>query len=183
MKFAYADPPYFGLGKLYAKHHPDALAWDRPETHQDLIVRLCDEFPDGWALSLHSPSLKTILPMCPDDVRVMAWVKPFASFKPGVNPAYAWEPVIVRGGRKRPRSQETVRDWIAESITLRRGLTGAKPEAFCFWIFDVLGMKSSDDFHDLFPGSGAVGRAWVSWKRQPRLKMSAKSVQHETLFT
>ena len=25
MKFAYADPPYLGLGKFYADRHPEAL--------------------------------------------------------------------------------------------------------------------------------------------------------------
>lgn len=160
MKFAYADPPYLGVAGYYKHLHPDALDYDRVETHAALIERLCGEFADGWALSLHSPSLRTILPLCPPDVRVMAWTKPFASFKPGVNPAYAWEPVIVRGGRKRNRDVPTVRDWCAVNITLQRGLTGAKPKAFCFWIFEVLGMLPSDEFCDLFPGSGAVSEAW-----------------------
>ena len=171
MKFAYADPPYFGLASYYAKVHPDAMIWDDPETHRGLIVRLCDEYPDGWALSLHSPSLRMILPMCPEDVRVMSWVKPFAAFKPNVNPAYAWEPVIVRGGRKRTRYEQTVRDWISEVITLKRSFVGAKPKAFAFWIFDVLNLQPDDEFHDLFPGSGAVGRAYEEWKWQPRLPL------------
>lgn len=42
MHFAYSDPPYLGCGKLYLDHHPDALAWDDPETHRQLIERLCD---------------------------------------------------------------------------------------------------------------------------------------------
>ena len=165
MRFAYADPPYYGLAKYYSTHHPEAAEWDRLETHAALIERLSDEFPDGWALSLHSPSLKHILPLCPDDVRVMSWVKPFCSFKPGVNPAYAWEPVIVRGGRKRERTQPTVRDWASVSITLQRGLVGAKPEAFCFWLFDVLNIQAGDELADLFPGSGAVSVAFDRWKR------------------
>lgn len=165
MKFAYADPPYLGCGKLYADQHPDALDWDSPETHRRLIDRLIAEFPDGWAMSLSSPSLRTILPMCPEDVRVMAWVKPFAVFKPNVNPAYAWEPVIVRGGRKHERSDPKVRDWVTESVALMKGFTGAKREAFCYWIFDVLNMQIDDEFCDLFPGSGAVGRNWEHWKR------------------
>jgi hypothetical protein len=108
MRFAYADPPYLGLAaKFYGHLHADAADYDKPETHQALIDRLCAEF-DGWALSLHTPSLRAILPMCPPDVRVMAWVKPFASFKPGVGVAYAWEPIIVRGGRRRTRKQQTV---------------------------------------------------------------------------
>jgi hypothetical protein len=118
---------------------------------------------DGWALSLSSPSLKVILPMCPDDVRVGAWVKPFASFKPGVNPAYAWEPIIFWGGRKRGRDIPTLRDWVSCNITLRRGLAGAKPEAVSHWIFQMLGAEPTDEFHDLFPGTEAVTAAWRSF--------------------
>lgn len=161
MRFAYADPPYLGCGqKHYASHHPDAADYDDPETHRALIDRLVAEFPDGWALSLHTPSLRVLLPMCPADVRVMAWVKPFASFKPNVNPAYCWEPVIVRGGRKRTREQPTVRDFVSANITLQRGLAGAKPIPFCNWIFDVLGMDYTDELVDLFPGTGIVTTAW-----------------------
>lgn len=167
MRAAYADPPYLGCGRLYAADHPDALDWDEPEKHAELIASLA-EF-DAWAMSASSPSLRTILPMCPPDVRVMAWVKTFASFKPNVNPAYAWEPVIVYGGRKRDRSEMTVRDWVSCPITLQRGLTGAKPTRFCFWLFDVLGLLPGDEFVDLFPGTGAVGDAWQAWRRQPSL--------------
>lgn len=171
MRFAYADPPYLGCGKkLYGHMHEAAADYDDPETHRGLIARLCDEFPDGWAMSLHTPSLRTILPMCPEDCRVGAWVKPFAVFKPNV--AYAWEPVIFRGGRKRPREMPTVRDWISEVITLKKGCPGAKPEAFSFWLFDLLNIQSTDEFVDLFPGSGQVGRAWDVWKRQARLNLS-----------
>lgn len=163
MRFAYADPPYLGCGALYAKHHPDALDWDDPETHRRLIMRLCDEYPDGWAMSLSSPSMRTILPMCPEDVRWGPWVKPFASFKPGVNPAYAFEPVIWRGGRPFSRQDDTVRDWCSANITLQRGLTGAKPRGFCRWIFAILNAEPGDVLDDLFPGTGAVAAAWEEW--------------------
>ena len=165
MKFAYADPPYLGLGRLYTDRHPEALIWDDPATHRVLIERLCAEYADGWALSLHTPSLQAILSMCPTDVRIGSWVKPFCSFKPGVPVAYAWEPVIFRGGRKRGADTPTVRDWVACSITLRRGFTGAKPRGFCRWVFDILGADPADEFDDLFPGSGAVSAAWDEFSR------------------
>ena len=161
MRVAYADPPYVGQ----AKRHYGRLGGSEVD-HAALIDRLCTDYPDGWALSASSPSLRALLPLCPPDVRVMAWVKPFCSFKPGVNPAYAWEPVLMRGGRQRDRSAETVRDWVAANITLRRGLAGAKPEAFCFWLFSVLGLRPGDTLDDLFPGSGAVTRAWARYQRQ-----------------
>lgn len=167
MRFAYADPPYLGCGRLYAAHHESALDFDDPECHRQLISRLVDEYPDGWAMSLSTPSLRTILPMCPADCRVSAWVKPFAVFKPNVNPAYAWEPVIFRGGRKRGRKEQTVRDWLACSIALRKGLTGAKPREFCRWIFDLLGATQGDEFDDLYPGTGAVSAAWAEWTAAP----------------
>jgi hypothetical protein len=168
VRIAYADPPYLGLAaKFYGHLHADAAAYDDPETHRQLIARLCDEFPDGWALSLHSPSLREILPMCPPDVRVAAWVKPFASYKKGVNPGYAWEPVIFRGGRRRTDGSETtVSDYCAVPITLRRGFTGAKPERFVWWVLALLGAQADDEFVDLFPGSGAVARAWEAWRAQ-----------------
>jgi hypothetical protein len=163
MKVAYADPPYLNCGALYKDHHADALDWNDPEHHRRLILRLGQEFPDGWALSSSSPALQTILQFCPADVRVAAWVKPFAVFKPNVGVAYAWEPVIWRGGRPRSRTQDTVRDWVAESITLKRGLTGAKPRVFCRWLFEMLNLQRGDDLVDLFPGTGAVTAAWQEW--------------------
>lgn len=166
MRFAYADPPYLGCGSLYAKHHPEALIWDDPDEHRRLVERLSDEWPDGWALSLHEPSLRTILGFCPEDVRVARWVKPFAVFKPNVTRAWTWEPVIFRGGRPIPRSAPTWRDHVeavAEPITLRRGLTGAKPEAVCSWILHGLGFQRGDSLDDIFPGTGVMGRVVDRW--------------------
>ena len=153
MRVAYADPPYIGQAR---KHYGCAEI-----DHAELIERL--NTYDAWALSCSSPSLQQILALCPTDVRVMAWVKPFCAFKANVNPAYAWEPVIVRGGRRRTRQQLTVRDWVSCNITLKRGLVGVKPEAFCIWLFQVLNLEPDDEFHDLFPGSGAVTRAWEAY--------------------
>jgi len=169
MKFAYADPPYIGQA---AKHYDCAEV-----NHEVLLARLMDEFPDGWALSASSPSLREIIrmPLYPEKARIGAWVKPFCSFKKNVNPAYAWEPVIFYGGRRKGTGKhiETERDWCAESITLRKGLSGVKPLGVCYWIFEMLGMCKCDEFHDLFPGSGAVTKAWemfVASQSQPPVK-------------
>lgn len=150
MKFAYADPPYIGMAHRYPEK--------REVDHAELIGQIVDEYPDGWALSLSSVTLKIILPMCPDDVRVMAWVKPFAAFKVNVGVAYAWEPVIVRGGRKRTREQFTARDWVSVPITLRKGIVGAKPPQFCSWLLDVFNYQPGDTLDDIFPGTGIMGR-------------------------
>jgi hypothetical protein len=182
MRFGYADPPYLGCGKLYAHLHNSASDYDRLETHAALIERLNNDYPDGWAMSASSVSLRQILPLCPEDVRVAAWVKPFAVFKPNVNPAYAWEPVIFRGGRKYTRDDPTQRDWVSEVITLKRGTPGAKPQAFCFWVFALLNARPGDVMDDLFPGSGAVSRAWEEWVRRDEFCAPAAAPTTGTLF-
>jgi hypothetical protein len=171
MDIAYADPPYLGCCSLYKHEHGEsAECWDWPQTHANLIARLDLEFPDGWALSASSVSLQQILRYCPEDVRVSAWVKPFAVFKPNVNPAYAWEPVIWRGGRKnRSREEPTVRDWVSAEITLRKGLTGAKPPVFCWWLFNLMGLQVNDTLTDIYPGTGVVGCEWERFQRQGKL--------------
>lgn len=173
MRFAIADPPYLGCGRLYAQDHADAADCDDPAWHEALIGRLVADYPDGWVLCLHVPSIRTMLNFAPEDVRVGAWIKPFASFKANVNPAYAWEPVIWRGGRKRTREQDTTRDWLAENITMRRGLTGAKPRAFGLWVLDLLNAQPGDTIDDLFPGTGAIGAAIAERLRldPPRLEL------------
>lgn len=170
MRFAYADPPYLGKCRLYNHEHGvDGLCWDDLSTHERLINRLVGEFPDGWALSASSPSLREILPLCPPEARVAAWVKPFSAFKRGVRPAYAWEPVIFVGGRNPSRGhshappvkggkQTTPKDFLAESITLKKGLTGAKPEAFCEWVLNLLNAQPGDELVDLYPGTGVMSR-------------------------
>jgi hypothetical protein len=164
VRVAIADPPYPGQAAKHYATHPDYAG---EVDHVALITRLMTEFLDGWALHTASTTLGDILPHCPNDVRIGAWVKPFASFKPNVNPAYAWEPVIFHGGRQpRNRTEETVRDWCSVPITLQRGLTGAKPEGVCFWVFAFLGLQPGDELVDLFPGTGAVTRAWDRWQRQ-----------------
>lgn len=159
MKFAYADPPYLGCSSFYKKLHPEAMIWDDPETHRAFIDRLYDEYPDGWALSLHVPSLHTMLGFLRPGHRICAWVKPFASFKPNVMRAWTWEPVILVGGRPIPKKTKTWRDHIACNIALKKGLVGAKPRAVCDWILDGLNFQPGDTLDDLFPGTGIMGEA------------------------
>jgi hypothetical protein len=169
MKFAYADPPYLGMGKLYAKHHDEAHIWDSIDAHADLIARLDREYVDGWALSASVPSLEAMLPLVrAGGYRIAAWVKPFAAFKRNVRVAYTWEPVIVRGGRLSSKDGALVtRDHLAEPITLKKGLPGAKPERFCRWVLDLLGFVPGDTVDDLFPGTGVMGRVVAAATASP----------------
>jgi hypothetical protein len=170
VRFCYADPPYpgqarKGYGGTWASR-PSADRGDVAEVdHAALVADLEVQAYDGWALSTSSSALAEVLRVCPPTVRVMAWVKPFASFKPNVNPGYCWEPVIVMGGRKLGRHVPTVRDYVSANVALMRGTVGAKPKAFCWWLFMVLGMQKGDVLVDQFPGSGAVMAAWESYQR------------------
>lgn len=145
MRIAYADPPYPKQARKHYAHDPRCAEVD----HVALIADL-DANYDGWALSSGADlaAMQYVVPLLPDCARVGVWVKPFASFKPGVNPAYAWEPVYFKPARRRGRDVPTVRDWVSCPITLRRGLSGAKPEPF------VLGADPSDTFVDVYPGTG-----------------------------
>lgn len=163
MRLGYADPPYIGCAHLYSGHADFAGEVD----HAELIDRLERDY-DGWVLhaSATPRSLAVLAPLVErvPGARWMSWVKGFAAFKRNVSVAYAWEPVIVKAARKPVVSKRLVmRDWIQESITLKRGLTGAKPENVCHWAFELLGARPDDELCDLFPGSGAVSRAWQTW--------------------
>ena len=189
MRVAYADPPYPGQSKKHYGDHPDYAG---EVNHAQLIHDLNADY-DGWLLHTSSVALPLVLQYLADvsvaDFRIMAWVKPFAAFKKNVSVAYAWEPVIVKPCRKPEVSGRCVmrdwtwthtgqlaqseRDFIAEGITMQRGLAGAKPEAVCRWAFEMLGMGPTDDLVDLFPGSGAVTRAWEAWRDELTLEFAS----------
>jgi len=166
-RIAYADPPYPGGAHLY-RDHPDYAG---EVDHAALIERLERDY-DGWVLHTANTTIGLLAPLVPDGARWMAWVKPFAAFKRNVSVAYAWEPVVVKAARKPVVTGEIVmRDWIAESITLKRGLTGAKPEAVCRWAFHMVGAERDDELDDLFPGTGAVADAWQRWCQEIPMKL------------
>lgn len=164
LRIGYADPPYPGQSLKHYGNHPDYAG---EVDHRELLLRLDSEY-DGWVLHTSSTALESILHSAAElgvgSYRVMAWVKPFAAFKRNVSVAYAWEPVLVKYVRKPVVTKRIVmRDWISENITLKRGLTGAKPDAVCRWAFEMLGAQPDDILDDMFPGTGAVQRAWEQW--------------------
>lgn len=161
-RLAYADPPYPGWADRYIDHPDYAGEVD----HEELIERLLPY--DGWALSTSSRSLKYVLSLCPDYVRVIVWVKNTVR--------YAWEPVIVAPARNPDPGRGQLRDWLhcePDAYQWRPApeghVIGAKPAPFCRWLFQWLGANPVDSFDDLFPGSGAVGRAWEEFSAQPAL--------------
>lgn len=155
MKFAYADPPYPGLAWMYKGQSSYAGEVD----HAKLVASL-EASNDGFALSTSARALATVLPLFKREFRVCAWVKPIGVSGKTFGLHSAWEPLIVVPGRQlRPGK----RDWLAAQPARRGGSTliGRKPEAFCVWMFELLGMLPGDSLEDLYPGSGIVGRAWA----------------------
>lgn len=163
MKLGYADPPYIGCAHLY-KGHPDYAG---EVDHAALIERLEAEF-DGWVLhaGATAKSMAVLGPLVErTGARWCNWSKSFAAFKRNVSVAYAWEPVIIKEARKPVVSKRQInRDYILAPITMKRGFTGAKPEAVCHWAFELLGARPDDELADLFPGTGAVAKAWKTWQ-------------------
>lgn len=169
MRFAYADPPYPGQSKRLYGWHPDYAG---EVDHRALIDRLVAEYPDGWALSTGSKWLRELLAMCPEDVRVLCWVKNGGAPPFSIRVQYTWEPVILWRGRPRgPDTPKNVRDSLIHPphtlpTTRDHNITGAKPPQFARWIFNCLGAEYGDELHDLFPGSGGVAREWEAFSRQ-----------------
>jgi hypothetical protein len=167
LRFAYADPPYPKMSHLY-RGHPDYAG---EVDHAALVARLAGEYPDGWALSTSAAALPVVLPLAAGivdvaEVRVAAWVR---GERPARHwsPLSAWEPVIVYRGRRYlsgpepgARRADALVYAARARTTDRRRVMGAKPAAFCWWMFDLLGALPGDELVDLYPGSGGVGRAW-----------------------
>jgi hypothetical protein len=182
VRFLYADPPYPGQAKRLYGDHPDYAG---EVDHAELIERLEREFPDGWALSTSVPALGEVLSLCPagefvragqlkagSGIRLCSWVrKPMPM--PPARVMWTWEPLIIRTPNWRQRSSD---DFIADSLRaspptrfLGGTITGQKPKAFCYWVFDLLGARPGDELVDIFPGSGAVGHEWNAFQAQGRL--------------
>ena len=158
MKFAYADPPYHKQGKrLYGKHHPEAAVWDSKDEHLKLIAKLMVEYPDGWALSCNPADLRWLLPATPEGTRVCAWVKTFHQIRP-TTVQFAWEPVLLYGGRFEKGRNPLCRDWLSCFPALKK-LIGAKPDLFNDWILYMLNFKKGDQIDDLFPGTFGMQEA------------------------
>jgi hypothetical protein len=161
---AYADPPYPRLARrYYGTEEVD---------HAALVQRLVDEFPDGWALSTSARALQEVLALCPRGVRVCSWHRGAVRKGPATQARTAWEPLLVWGGRRSSLAPgEVLDDTLVHAMNGGRrshpgALPGMKPPQFSRWLFRLLGLARGDTFVDLFPGSGAVTRAWQLYSRE-----------------
>lgn len=109
----------------------------------------------------------------------------------------AWEPLLVFRGRELATDapQELLDDIQTDDVDLDevldyRGrydsfsgaLVGMKPPEFAVWMFTQLGARAGDTLDDLYPGSGAIGRAWqlyTSLEAQPSRASTADPSQLE----
>lgn len=155
MRVAYADPPYPG----HAWRYRGEPTFAGEVNHAELIARLCSEFPDGWALSTSMRALRDVLALCPRDARPIPWCKPRRAGTKTRGLYVSHEYLIVRGGRQ---TGAPVADYLVALFAQKDGetLIGRKPIAFCAMLFDALGLAPGDELVDLFPGTGAVSRAW-----------------------
>jgi hypothetical protein len=161
-RFAYADPPYPGRARRY---YGDQPTYAGEVDHRELVARLEAGGFMGWALSTAADALRDVLPLCPENARVCAWVKPIAPARGTRGLHNTWEPLIVVRGRQEPPGR---RDWLAAQPARFGGeLMGRKPIAFCAFLFGALGMRPGDELVDLFPGTGVVGKAWAEASRAP----------------
>jgi hypothetical protein len=177
-RLAYADPPYPGKAWLY-RGHPD---FDGEVDHAALIEHLTGY--DAWALSTSARALPAVLALCPAGVRVAAWhrgERPARSY----HPLNAWEPVIYHGGRTVEPSRVDARrvdslvHGVAPMTTLPGRVVGAKPAVFCRWLFELLAATPADTLDDLFPGSGAVSRAWAAFTGRAGSSRPSPEVLHD----
>jgi hypothetical protein len=166
IRVAYADPPYPNRARIYRRHRDYGGEIDVC----GLVAQLVHEYPDGWALSTSSEALGAVLRFCPASCRVGAW---FRGERPTLayHPLSAWEPIIYCGGRARKvlpdrRRVDALIAFNRPRLSDPKRVVGGKPAAFCYWMFDLLGLLPGDDLVDLFPGSGGVSRAFKLFGRR-----------------
>lgn len=162
--FGFMDPPYPGLADRYYSDDERCAEVD----HEQLIADARDRFPDAWALCSSSDALEDLMVLCrkvlgPRQVRVAVWNKgPRSGVSWRARDAY--EIVIIYGGRPfrlEPLDKlENVLSWGGRQHGHPDALVGMKPAAFCEWVFRQVGALAGDYMTDVFPGSGAVMRAW-----------------------
>jgi len=167
MRLGYGDPPYPGLAYRYYRNEP---TYAGEVDHVRLLEQLVTY--DGWALSTSRKALRYVLSLVPCwiDVRICPWVKTHNRAIAN-GPSNIHEYVIVKPARLlKPGPPDALVAAVARGGDSQ--LVGRKPIRFVAWLFELLGAAPSDEFHDLFPGSGIVGRCWEEFCRSGRVEVA-----------
>jgi hypothetical protein len=102
--------------------------------------------------------------MCPVEIYVAVWRRQHRPTR-SRRALSAWEPLLVYGGRdlqtEQPQDVLDHLDYRGRYASFPGALVGMKPPQFAVWMFSLLGAQVGDELTDLFPGSGAIGRAWA----------------------
>lgn len=183
LTFAIADPPYpletrrridnrpgrnprvtsrSRATRWYSGHadfHPEAAAWDDPQTHRDLLAHLVENF-DGWAIATSADGLGAYGEL-PVSAKLLVWQITNAT-PTTARIASSFEFVIVQ--TPVTRLGRGIYGQIPDVLRAgapRRGFTGSKPAAWTHWVLAAMayGEDAGDELSDLFPGSGAVTEA------------------------
>lgn len=157
----YAGRKHAAKGNHSADNHPEAAKWNDPATHRRLAERLMSSF-DGWAIACPPDAVAAgVYAPLPYGTRVMVWHRTNALPSRSLI-GTRWEAVLVCPPAARvglPAGRRQVHDVLSCSAP-GAGFAGAKPQAWTRWVLDALGYDpETDTVDDLFPGSGAVGRA------------------------
>lgn len=163
----YADPPYVNCRFKYARQNK-SRQWGknaRADYMRELVARMESlRAEDGMcAISMATPELR-LLHLFPSTARVFAWVKPYAVFRPGVYPCFAWEPLVVWGrfvNREEQKTTKTPHDWLQCSPKIpRKGKHETpKPLAFAEWVINTTLGPRRGPVLELFGGTCPVTRA------------------------
>jgi hypothetical protein len=185
MRLAIADPPYppnllatghgaqpratrwYGAGStrtaggnyLPGDVHPAAAEWDDPARHRALLADLVAGY-DGWAIATTPDAVAAVYPPLPVGTRLLVWHK-LRAIPTGARIASGWEAVLLDppAARRAAAAAAQVSD-VLRCAAPTGAFAGAKPFAWTRWVLDALGYdQDTDTVDDLFPGSGAVGRA------------------------
>lgn len=164
VRLAIADPPYPGLSGRYYAGHPDFAG----EVDHDQLLERLRTF-DGWALATSAEAASEMhrraLAWEPS-ARLCVWVRGKRPHLTARGPRQAWEAVIVVPARRlEDGPADALVHGVSPMVSLPGRVVGAKPAAWCSWVFGLLGAQAGDELEDLFPGSGAVGLAWDAFRR------------------
>lgn len=149
-------------GRGRADTHKNSAYWDTPDAHLGLLAQL-EEAADGWAVAMSPDSLPLYLAHSPVDARIAVWAKG-NGIPSGSRVRNTWEPVLFKipKGRSAHGAGTATDNLLTAGVA--GGFAGRKPEAWTHWVLDMLGYDPAEDaIDDLFPGTGAVAEAVLSY--------------------